>query len=185
MITNTCLTGGSFELEPPGAGAEDPLLPPPPPPPPELDGEEDLPEPDLAPAEAGVEEAPADEVDSEAAEGVGSDPAEAEGGSLVEGEEASGIGVAAVGAAGGRTSLTCLPEDAASVSCTEEPATSPMRTPKPRNISTSTAETREEGSEGSVSRPGRRPARREPAGGAVSAESPPATPQAPMSDRLS
>jgi hypothetical protein len=80
-------------------------LPPPLLPPPELDGEEDLPEPDLPPAGAGVEETPV--------EGVGS--ASADGGSLGAGGDASGACVEAAGAAGGRISFRCGRTDAASV----------------------------------------------------------------------
>ena len=150
MITNTCLTGGSFELEPPEAGVLDPPLPLPPPPLPlplplEPDGEEDLPEAGFVPV-AGV-------VVGAAADGVGSELAA--GGSLAAGEAASGVVavvVAAGAAAGGRISFTCRPASAASVSCTGEAVTLPIRTPNPRNASTSTAQTRGDGSERSPTR---------------------------------
>jgi hypothetical protein len=166
MITNTCLTGGSFELEVLGAGADDPLLPAPsllPLPAPALDGEEapvtDF-APDLAGVEAGVEVA---------ADGVGSDSAG--GGSLGDDGEASGVEVGvevdAVGAADGRISFTCRASEA-SVSCTGEPTTPPRTTPKARNINTSAAEIRDEGS----ARPDQRdrcPPARMAAGGATAA----------------
>ncbi len=137
-----------------------------------------MPEPDLLPDEVGVGEAPADGVDSDPAEGVGSDAAD--GGSPLPDEEDSGVEVAATGAAAGRTSFTCRAEDAADVPRAEEPATSPTITPNPRNIITSTAETREEGREGSIRR-GRRAARRAPAAGAVPEEpAPSAIPASPM-----
>src|ERR1700677_3500993 len=143
MITNTCLTGGSFELEPPEAGVVDPpsplpLPPPPAPLPPEPDGEKDLPEAGFVAAEGVLAGAVADGVGSELAVG----------GSLAVGEAASGVVVvAAAGAAGGRISFTCRPASAASVSCAGEAVTLPIRIPNPRNASTSTAQTRGDGSE--------------------------------------
>jgi hypothetical protein len=136
MITNTCFTGGSL-VEPPEAEPGDPLSPPP-----EL-GEEAL-------LEAGAGFADAAGV-APVAVGVGSD-AEA-GDSLAASDgELSALGVEAdvdvesLADAGGRISLTGLRADAASVSSTRELAAPPTITPNPRNISTSSVETRGDGS---------------------------------------
>src|SRR5271165_518495 len=138
MITKTCLTGGGFEEEPCEEGPEEPPSEPDEPDsePEEPDSEPEellalLPEDALAGAgvEAGVEE------DSEAgAPGVGV-------ASPVDGGEDEGVvlGAEAV-VCGSRTFSGALWE--ASVSFTRGPAAPPISTPKPRNMSTSSADTR-------------------------------------------
>ena len=102
MITNTCLTGGSFEWDPPPAGPVDPL-----PEPLEPDGAEPLPEPDGLAAEALLEGLAA---------GVGSGAAL--GGSTLEedaeGDEDEGEDKEAV-LVGARMNLRCGRAEAASV----------------------------------------------------------------------
>src|SRR5271166_4238274 len=137
MITKTCLTGGGFEEEPCEEGPEEPPSEPDEPDsePEEPDSEPEellalLPEDALAGAgvEAGVEDSEA------AAPGVGV-------ASPVDGGEDEGVvlGAEAV-VCGSRTFSGALWE--ASVSFTRGPAAPPISTPKPRNMSTSSADTR-------------------------------------------
>jgi hypothetical protein len=136
MITNTCLTGGSFDVAP-------------------VDG--DLEEPRPAPFELGAEPrslaavfvgAGDDEerfvgagvwVAVSAGVGVGVDSDTAAGGSPADVGDAAEIALAT-----GRISFSRGRADA-DVSSTRDPVTSPMITPKPRKTSTSSTHTRGEG----------------------------------------
>jgi hypothetical protein len=128
MITNTCLTGGSFEVEPPDEDPGDPLLP--------LGELGDV----VFFVDLGDEVLELD-FEEPAGVGVGVDSDSVGGGSLTGDEEASGVEVEARGAAGGRISVRDGRVDAARVSSTREPAAPPRITPKPRNTSTSSADT--------------------------------------------
>jgi hypothetical protein len=150
MITNTCLIGGSFVAGAPAVDFEDPPC--------EL---EELPlEPEDLPSEllelplelAGAFAAAGLVLRAAAGVGVGSDSDD--GGSLSAAEEdASDVDAdadaeaeaAPDGAEAGSTTFRRERADA-SVSSTLEPATWPRSTPKPRNTSTSNAETRGGGS---------------------------------------
>src|ERR1017187_5979095 len=135
MITNTCFTGGSFAVELPEVGPDDPPSPAP------GHGEEGLLE---------VDGDLADTIGATlVADGVGSD---SEAGGSLEGAdpEPSDVGVVVdvdpAAAACGRISFTGRRADAARVSPAREPTAPPTITPKPRNISTSSVETRGVGS---------------------------------------
>lgn len=138
MITNTCLTGGSFVADPPPADPDDRLPAPEDPlcvpdePPLELDG---------ACAWVVFALAAGTGVGSGSAAG-GSLPEAADSGSVAEAEPEAG---APDGAEAGSTTFRGERADA-SVSFTAEPAASPRIAPKPRNTSTSSAEIRGEGS---------------------------------------
>ena len=135
MIRNTCLTGGSFDDDPLGRGVRPTSRTEPPSLPAELGA--------LLPDGAGVLAAAAG-VGRRSRSGrrgfrrrFGSGRAAGRTGSAVEPTDA---------VACGRISLTGARADAASVSVTRGLAASPTSTPKPRNTSTSSAETRGEGS---------------------------------------
>ena len=102
---------------------------------PELDGEGVVPKPDEPEVEAGAAGA--------AGPGVGVDSARG-GGSLVDSAEGDVCG--AGGAARGITTLRRERAEAANVSRARDPAAPPRITPKPRKTSTSSADTRGDGS---------------------------------------
>jgi hypothetical protein len=141
MITNTCLIGGSPVAAAPGAdwppfADDDPPSEPALPEDPELAGGEVAAELDEPEEDAGVAGA--------AGLGVGVDSA-AGGGSLVDSAGGDVCAGAAV-AARGMTTLRGERAEAANVSRARDPAAPPRITPKPRNTSTSSADTRGEGS---------------------------------------
>jgi hypothetical protein len=124
MITKTCFTAGSLELEPPACEPEEPD----PVDPPSLGAS-------AAGALAGGVDALAWVVVAGASAGVG---ASSDGGCSLadDGDEDDGADDVSGAAPGARTTLRGWRAEAASVWFTGEPAAAPSRTPKPRNAST-------------------------------------------------
>ncbi|MFI4977170.1 MAG: hypothetical protein ACHQC8_00610 [Solirubrobacterales bacterium] len=134
MITNTCFTGGSFAELPEGEPAD------PPAPPLEL-GEEVLLEAGAGFAGTAGEALVGDDVGSDVEAGGSPEAADEELSAL-----GGGVELEPTAGACGRINFTGRRTDAASVSSAREPAAPPTITPNPRNISTSSVETRGDGS---------------------------------------